>query len=197
MAADNRQSAAVKRLDELRQRDASMEADVSHFFKIRRRELLVALQPANGHTKSSRSISSILGDMIEDSKKVRAAQDILLSLRFEGMQSRKHTIAGTHADTYEWIFSPPRVLRQKVVKASFTDWLETGNGVFWVTGHPGSGKSTLMKFVDNHPLTVSKLQVWASRYRLVKASHFFWVNGSSLQKSQAGLLRSLCFDILR
>ena len=135
--------------------------------------------------------------MLEDARKVRAAQDVLLSLRFEGMEARKHTIAETHGDTYEWLFTPPKSLRQKGVKANFPDWLENGQGIFWVTGYPGSGKSTLMKFVDNHHETKAKLSAWASGFRLVKASHFFWVNGSPLQKSQAGLLRSLCFDILR
>ena len=174
-----------------------MEASVSSSFERLRQEVLVGLNQYVATQKSSRSLSKTLGDMVEESKKARAAQDILFSMRFEGMDSRKHTIAGTHGDSYEWIFSPPRVLRQKGVKANFSAWLESGHGVFWVTGHPGSGKSTLMKFVDNHPTTVAKLHAWGKGYRLVKASHFFWVNGSPLQKSQAGLLRSLCFDILR
>ena len=194
---DNRLSASIKRLDELRQRDARMEASVSSSFERFRQELLAGLNQYVAAQKSPRPLSKILGDMVEESKKARAAQDILFSLRFEGMDSRKHTIAGTHGDSYEWIFSHPRVLRQRGVEANFSGWLESGHGIFWVTGHPGSGKSTLMKFVDNHPTTIAKLETWGKGYRLVKASHFFWVNGSPLQKSQAGLLRSLCFDILR
>lgn len=174
-----------------------MDASVSSSFEKLRLQLLDGLNQYVAAQKSPRPLSVMLCDMIEESKKVRAAQDILLSLRFEGMDSRKHTISGTHGDTYEWIFSPPRVLRQKGVKANFSSWLESGHGVFWVTGFPGSGKSTLMKFVDNHSTTLAKLREWGRGHRLVKASHFFWVNGSPLQKSQEGLLRSLCFDILR
>ena len=174
-----------------------MEASVSSSFEKVRQELLAGLNQYVATQKSPHPLSVMLEKMLEESKKARAAQDILFSLKFEGLGSRKHTISGTHGDTYEWVFSPPRVLRQKGVKANFSSWLESGNGVFWVTGYPGSGKSTLMKFVDNHPTTMEKLQAWGKGYRLVKANHFFWVNGSPLQKSQEGLLRSLCFDILR
>lgn len=174
-----------------------MDASVSGSYEKLRQELLEGLHQYVSAQKAPRPLSGMLGNMLEESEKARAAQDILFSLRFEGMDSRKHTIAETHGDTYEWIFSPPRVLRQKGVRANFPGWLESGEGVFWVTGHPGSGKSTLLKFVDSNPTTIAKLQQWTRGHRLVKASHFFWVNGSPLQKSQEGLLRSLCFDILR
>jgi hypothetical protein len=174
-----------------------MEASVSSSFEKLRQRLVAGLNQYVATQKPPRPLSVMLQEMMEESKKARTAQDILFSLKFEGLESRKYTIAGTHGDTYEWIFSPPRVLRQKGVKANFSSWLESGHGVFWVTGYPGSGKSTLMKFVDNHPTTIEKLKAWGKGCRLVKASHFFWVNGSPLQKSQEGLLRSLCFDILR
>ena len=182
----------------MRQRDVAMEANVSRRFDKLRQELLTALSQKQGQQNSRRSLSAILSNMLQEAKHVKIAQEILLSLRFDGMESRKHTISGTHADTYEWIFSSSKnLLRQKGLKADFPGWLESGRGIFWITGYPGAGKSTLMKFVDNHPTTVSKLQKWASGFRLIKASHYFWVNGSSIQKSQAGLLRALCFEVLR
>lgn len=175
-----------------------MEAQVSRQFEKMRQELLSALNQKSNQPKPERPLSTILNKMLKEARHVRLAQEILLSLRYDGMGSRKHTIAETHGDTYEWIFSSPqKIRRQKGLKANFSDWLETDGGIFWVTGHPGSGKSTLMKFVDSHKTTLSKLQTWASGYKLVKASHYFWVNGSALQKSQLGLLRALCFEILR
>ena len=175
-----------------------MDAHVSSRFIALRQELLAALDTKRTSKKSDRPAWMILDEEIREAQHVKIAQEILLSLRFDGMQSRKHTIPGTHGDTYEWIFSAPRnVLRQRGLKANFPDWLSKDSGIFWITGHPGSGKSTLMKFVDNHETTRTKLQDWSKGYKLVKASHYFWVNGSSMQKSQAGLLRALCFDILR
>lgn len=182
----------------MRQRDIEMEANVSKRFERLRQELLSSLSQKQESGKPKVPLSKVLDEMLREAGTAQIAQDILSSLRYDGMGSRKHTIAETHADTYEWVFSSSKnLLRQKGLKADFPGWLESGSGIFWVTGHPGSGKSTLMKFVDNHATTVSKLQKWAAGFTLVKAGHYFWVNGSSLQKSQIGLLRALCFEILR
>ncbi|KAK8076727.1 hypothetical protein PG994_003999 [Apiospora phragmitis] len=75
--------------------------------------------------------------------------------------------------------------------------LENRNGVFWVYGKPGSGKSTFMKFLCGNRDTRRCLQRWAGQKELIVAKSFFWYAGSALQKSQEGLLRSLLFEILR
>lgn len=54
-----------------------------------------------------------------------------------------------------------------------------------------------MKFIVGYSTTTQKLQVWAGGKKLVVASHFFWMNGSKLLRSQEGLLRTLLFTILR
>lgn len=64
-------------------------------------------------------------------------------------------------------------------------------------GKAGSGKSTLMKFLVNHPLIEQHLESWAAGKTIVVAKYFFWNAGNDLQKSQEGLLRSLLFAILR
>jgi hypothetical protein len=68
--------------------------------------------------------------------------------------------------------------------------------VFWIGGKAGSGKSTLMKFIHDHPCTKAALRVWAGPATLITASYFFWSSGSHLQKSQEGLLQTLLYDIL-
>ena len=64
-------------------------------------------------------------------------------------------------------------------------------------GKPGSGKSTLMKFLATHKGTRRKLSQWGGQQRVVLASHFFWIAGESVQKSLTGLWQTLLFQVLK
>lgn len=65
-----------------------------------------------------------------------------------------------------------------------------------MTGVPGSGKSTLMKYIYDSAQTTESLKIWAGSARLVQASFFFWNSGTPLQKTHSGLLRSLLYEAL-
>jgi hypothetical protein len=82
------------------------------------------------------------------------------------------------------------------LRISFRKWLQNGQGIFHIVGNPGSGKSTLMKFLSRHDETKNLLKSWAGHKELVLADFFFWKSGSRLQKSMDGLLRSLLHKIL-
>ncbi|KAK6210810.1 hypothetical protein LQW54_005858 [Pestalotiopsis sp. IQ-011] len=62
---------------------------------------------------------------------------------------------------------------------------------------PGSGKSTLMKFACTQDVTTDALSEWAGSDTLHTASFFFWNQGFEMQKSKAGLLQSLLYQLLR
>jgi hypothetical protein len=73
-----------------------------------------------------------------------------------------------------------------------------------ISGKPGSGKSTMMKYISDNPRIAVALQEWSPKSHPDKssrppitASYFFWINGSAIQRSQEGLLRSILFDLLR
>ncbi|KAK0737880.1 hypothetical protein B0T18DRAFT_432797 [Schizothecium vesticola] len=68
--------------------------------------------------------------------------------------------------------------------------------VFWVSGKAGSGKSTLMKFVANHPTTKQMLDRWSAPKDTAVVTHYFWGAGTLMQRSWLGLLQALLFDIL-
>lgn len=53
-----------------------------------------------------------------------------------------------------------------------------------------------MKYIEQDERIYTHLKVWAGSLRLVTASFYFWNPGTSMQKSQLGLLRSLLYEIL-
>ncbi|KAI2631860.1 hypothetical protein GGR54DRAFT_627466 [Hypoxylon sp. NC1633] len=79
---------------------------------------------------------------------------------------------------------------------TFITWLEQGTGIFYISGKPGSGKSTLMKYLTRHHKTRTHLEVWAGKKKLVVGKFFFWKPGSTLQKNLKGLVRQLLHCLL-
>ncbi|KAI0548411.1 hypothetical protein F4679DRAFT_323102 [Xylaria curta] len=132
--------------------------------------------------------SGTIKQLAEEQALTEANQDFLESLYFSKIKTRQRKIESAHAKTFRWIFQP---------SISFNYWLREGSGTFWVQGKAGSGKSTLMKFICSHSMTLKSLHEWAGSKRLVTAEFFFWSAGTMLQKSREGLLRSLLFEILR
>ena len=122
--------------------------------------------------------------------KLSASDQVLLnSLRFDYMAQRQATVEPAHEQTFEWVLDSSSPVK-------FDDWLRFKDGIYWVMGKAGSGKSTLMNFLLNHMKTAESLRSWAGPKRLVTASFFFWNAGSSIQKSQEGLFRSLLYEVL-
>lgn len=119
---------------------------------------------------------------------------ILDALHFRAISSRRSAIPKAHKNTFQWIYRDPEACDKPW--ENFSRWLRSGQGIYFVNGKAGSGKSTLMKFLQGDPRTGEALSQWANGSELIVASFFFWYAGTSLQKSQAGLLRSLLHDVL-
>lgn len=79
---------------------------------------------------------------------------------------------------------------------SFVGWLHEDEPLYWCTGKPGSGKSTLMKFLYNDPRTYQGLSSWLGVHPLIRAGFFFWNSGTTMQMSRMGLLQSLLYQCL-
>jgi hypothetical protein len=124
-------------------------------------------------------------------------QLVLKLLYFPTMFHRQDAISEEHAQTFQWIFNNQQE-RDTQPAVAFTEWLANDNRLYWVSGKPGSGKSTLMKFIAFHPSTYQYLKQWAHGDKLVVASFYFWAAARDpLQKSASGLLRSILFQILQ
>ncbi|KAE8448726.1 hypothetical protein EG329_008941 [Mollisiaceae sp. DMI_Dod_QoI] len=115
------------------------------------------------------------------------------------MPHRMEVIAKAHEDTLQWIFKEPEAIHKPW--DSFVQWLRKGGGIYWINGKAASGKSTLMKYISDHPTTMKNLNIWLSNFeystrQLVTGRFFFWNSGILEQRSQTGLLRSLLYEIL-
>ncbi|KAF2735004.1 hypothetical protein EJ04DRAFT_563825 [Polyplosphaeria fusca] len=119
-------------------------------------------------------------------------RSILVSLDYNIRTARQYAIKEAHARTFEWASIDPSQGGQ----TTFKDWLLNGNGVYFVSGKPGSGKSTLMKYIAEHKETNAALQQWSNGNRLVTASFYFWNAGTPMQRSLDGLLRSILIQVL-
>jgi hypothetical protein len=124
---------------------------------------------------------------------------ILNALSFDQMNERFFQVPEAAKKTFTWIFedSDAQMSSNSQLRFPFKDWLASGSGIFHISGKPGSGKSTLMKYVFKHPKTTSLLRAWAGEKELVFPQFFFWKPGSPLQKNLVGLVRSLLFSVLQ
>jgi hypothetical protein len=119
---------------------------------------------------------------------------VLRCLKFSTMNDRYDRVADAHKKTFEWIFRNPNTWNKPW--NDFSHWLSHGEGIYWVSGKAGSGKSTLMRYLVESATTQGLLEQWTGMRRLTTASFFFWNGGASDQASQTGLLRSLLHEIL-
>lgn len=109
---------------------------------------------------------------------------IMDSLGFAQMESRRDTISRAHMNTCKWLFE----------KQEYLDWrdfarMSTHHGFFWIKSKPGAGKSTLMKFL-----------VRSAKRRMPQdtiISFFFNARGGDrLETSLEGMYRSLLHQLL-
>lgn len=77
-----------------------------------------------------------------------------------------------------------------------TSWLQNDESLFWISGKPGSGKSTFIKYLHTNPLTSNYLRNWYRSDNCVQATFFFHYRGTAIQKSLEGLYRGILSQIL-
>jgi len=109
------------------------------------------------------------------------------ALYLPDLDFRMNQIDAPFQDTFHWIFDLP----------IFSKWLQEGSGLFWIRGKPGSGKSTLMKFICQSEQTWNLMHDWRTGSMEIQASFFFHYRGSAVQKSLEGVLRSLVVQLLK
>ena len=81
--------------------------------------------------------------------RTKAEKELLETLSFPVMMHRYEDISDAYGKTCEWIFQK----EPTGPWSSLPDWLISGSGIYWIKGIPASGKSTIMKYIFDHPRT--------------------------------------------
>ena len=148
---------------------------------------------------SADTIESLMGRLSKTAFDVNLKTKILSSLDFVERQDRSNHITSAIDNTFKWI-SNSSTSHSSGHTVHFTEWLkskEAGDNYFWISGKPGSGKSTLMKYLSTNGTVAENLTEWAKPKQLFKNQFYFWISGSEMLKNELGFLRTLAFDILK
>ncbi|KAF5697080.1 hypothetical protein FMUND_15523 [Fusarium mundagurra] len=112
-------------------------------------------------------------------------RQLLESLRFEQIDSRKTTIKTAYSKTCRWFLKHP----------DYLSWLDSEKksqhrGILWIRGKSGAGKSTIMKFI------YTQMKKTDIPIKALTISFFFNAAGELLEKSVSGMYRSLLLQLL-
>lgn len=147
--------------------------------------LLAQPKCARSWEESATSSSSRTPDVKIDERTYSDAEykEILEKLRFKQMDVRLLTLKTAQAKTCKWLLK----------NGHYKDWtdrqmIDEHHGFFWIKGKPGTGKSTMMKFLFGEAKRTMK--------KSIVISFFFNARGSELEKSTTGLYRSLLLQLL-
>ncbi|KAL9105924.1 MAG: hypothetical protein Q9227_008984 [Pyrenula ochraceoflavens] len=142
------------------------------------KKVVSALQRIATSSLSSQPERQEVSSLSDDEKTM-----LLGSLSFNQIDARRTTIKKAHAKTCEWLLKC----------SEYLNWLDIGkakehNGLLWMKGKPGAGKSTLMKFAYANASKTMKNKIIIS--------FFFNARGEELEKSTIGTYRSLLLQLL-
>ncbi|KAB8229928.1 uncharacterized protein BDW43DRAFT_287342 [Aspergillus alliaceus] len=137
-------------------------------------------KPANSGTTNMERVRPAFLPMPREIEKADCGR----SLSFRNIDARHQDISVAHRSTCKWFLETK----------AFQQWrdhddLPTNNGVLWIKGKPGAGKSTLMKYT----LKQARQAFFKGH---VTAAYFFNARGTDLEKTPLGMLRSLVYQLI-
>lgn len=106
------------------------------------------------------------------------------------MNARRRQLAQTPSDYLEWIWK-----ERGDGGSTFIEWLRSDAAMYWITGKPGSGKSTLVKYIAEHedlPLLLSRPH---ARNWLILHFYFDFRAASTTSNNLEGCLRTLLHQL--
>ncbi|KAH0499693.1 hypothetical protein TgHK011_006868 [Trichoderma gracile] len=141
---------------------------------------------------------SLAGDSLANVDITTVANGIAAGVEFENIHLREIAIPKSFDTTYSWIFcDEPPADRNIPGWHSFPKWLQDGvHKVYWITGKPGCGKSTIMKLILQHETLLVALSQTPGSLRPLLVKYYAWHPGSTLQKSLDGLKRTIIYQAL-
>ncbi|KAK3372959.1 hypothetical protein B0T24DRAFT_621821 [Lasiosphaeria ovina] len=120
----------------------------------------------------------------------------LETLNFPDLRDRYERISEAHQKTFDWVFHETNAQTRSMGEGwdNFANWLMSNKPLYWITGKPGPGKSTLMKYLSDDMHLQQYLKVWRSDKPVCISRFFFWNSGTTMQMSRIGLLQSLLYQ---
>ncbi|KAK4217514.1 hypothetical protein QBC37DRAFT_396671 [Rhypophila decipiens] len=161
---------------------AKLQAATDILSRLDSRTQLASLQP-QAHPVCASDIDSLVHKVRQLTLSRHALareQDILRSLSFAARPVRHDAICEAHTSTFQWAFQKSE---NDTAPNALAQWLETGNGLFWVPGKPGSSKSTFMKYIASHPMTETLIA--RTSWKVIRASHYFSTFGAPVPRSKS------------
>jgi hypothetical protein len=123
--------------------------------------------------------------------------NILASLFFPEIDARRQQISPPSAETFQWVLAKPSP--HSGLHSSFVSFLQSDSdceSLFWITGIPGSGKSSLMAYLFDRLEGRFGEVLHSNISPKLIASYFFWSPSTNmLQKSVSGMLRTLLYNL--
>jgi hypothetical protein len=159
--------------------------------------------------KTGQRVLDRIGEVQTDNAEQEQRERLLESLMFPEMNARYDAIVPAHESTFEWIYargpegrssddtvtkSPFGISEIQDYSNTFAKWLCSEESLFWIRGKPGSGKSTLMKFLVEHSRTLNLLRQRDPHTLVI--SNFIWNGGSAYHRGQTGVLSSILHQLL-
>jgi hypothetical protein len=158
------------------------------------------LQAAHDRNKGYLEVSEMTEKVMSSMDvEVLFQRRILQSLHFPRMHQRRNRITRAHSQTYQWILRPKNSgSHETLVWDDFHEWLCDGTrqNIYWISGKPGSGKSTLVREIEEQIDCQENLQASIQSGDLVKVSFYFWWGGNANERSLSGALRTLAHQLL-
>ncbi|KAL8284817.1 hypothetical protein RB597_002069 [Gaeumannomyces tritici] len=137
-----------------------------------------------------RQVRSVIRKMVDEGREMVHSQcdendkrGCIQSLCFPNIDARQQDIASAHPGTCDWLFRTDEFR----IWQTRTD-LTGDQGVLWIKGKPGAGKSTLMKHTWGHCKQAFE--------KYTRAAYFFNARGVDLEKTPCGMLRSLVYQLV-
>ncbi|KUJ14271.1 uncharacterized protein LY89DRAFT_133942 [Mollisia scopiformis] len=100
----------------------------------------------------------------------RFRKRLIAHLHYINMETRSESVPDAYGETFQWIFSKP-----DLKWSDFVHFLESDQSLYWITGKPGSGKSTLMKHIKNDERTKRCLSAWSGGKKIYLTGFYFGV----------------------
>ncbi|KAG4274688.1 hypothetical protein FPRO04_09052 [Fusarium proliferatum] len=195
-ASAAQQSAIIQSMKRLQDGQSKLEVTQVEFG----RQFLMEIKKHVGNADGERWRKDLLGAIHNRSRprlptttqprgKAHIHKRLIRSIEFPDMDGREIRITKASKETFKWIYESPTT--DVLPWASFRAFLQREEaGVYWITGKPGSGKSTLMKYLIKNGRTYDLLRRWAPE-GVITGAFYFWNSGDSMQMSVEGLLRTL------